>query len=288
MKNFLRFPAASTITILAFVFCICAFASAHEVPVAPSTGEQKSREGPTSSKDGEKNVFLGEITAEIDGIKNFALAYAVALAAVGALSMALIELVKGVFRIRRHFNRDQVSRWFSKDSDEALKQMHSLAAGDPKDTASLYDQPVEKVMGQVQSAANLALENPDKYYEFFSFLVEADKDLPGTDTADWKDFHKSPTKEDAPKAAAARARLGNLVERRLDAFQTRTQYRWALGNQIAGIVIGFAVLLYALNEIEISEEMSRLQVLVMALLGGVLAPFAKDVVTRLSAVKAKR
>jgi len=95
--------------------------------------------------------------------------------------------------------------------------------------------------------------------------------------------------ESAGRAAQqARVRLGNLIARRLDMFQNRTQYRWARLNQLTSIIAGATLTAYALastNKIDSLKDFIAL--VLLSLLAGMLAPFAKDVVAAISGLRAK-
>lgn len=233
---------------------------------------------------------LGKI---LEGISEGILAYATILAAVGVLAMALLELIKGVFRLRRHYHAAQVKNWIADDS--VYRSLLALAVGGEGNAGALFDQTTSKMMGQIQSAANIALEFPDNYPEFFRHITR----IPGQDGIErdmesWRTYCLRATRGDLSKdnpadqqlireGTQARARLDHLVARKLDAFQNATEYRWALINQIISVVLGTMILWYALSETDAPRW-----TYVLAVMGGLVAPFAKDVVSALSGLKATR
>ncbi len=239
----------------------------------------------------------------IQSIADNALEYALLLAAIGTISMALIEVVKGVFSLRKKFHRRRVAAWVG-DAD-CLNELLLLAAGSPQSAYVLYGQPTERMMGQIQAAANLALDFPDQYQRVYAFFTGFPKDAfvaalaegeAGANDGDvWKKFAVRAAREgemdikDQSRAAhQARARLGNLVARRLDIFQNQTQHQWAWYNQIAAFVIGAGITAYAIgSHSEIKQSLDVLAIIGLSLLAGVLAPFAKDVVSSISSVKVK-
>ena len=105
----------------------------------------------------------------IQNIADNALEYALLLAAIGTIAMALIEVVKGVFSLRKKFHRRRVADWLG-DAD-CLNELLLLAAGSPQSADVLYDQPTERMMGQIQAAANLALDFPDQYQRVYVFFT---------------------------------------------------------------------------------------------------------------------
>ncbi len=236
------------------------------------------------------------ILEELERMGAQALSYAVLLAALGTMSMALIEFAKAVSRFRLHFNRRLVRKWFGTD-DAAYGDMLVLAIGDGTSDAVLLDQPSEKVLGQMQAAANIALDFPTNYPGFYQFITrppvraETSPALAAVvdDQGRWREFATKAAAEPASFAAEgeggkevrdatqARARLGHLVARRLDALQADLEYRWARINQLAGVVLGASLFLYAMKVSSASKELGWIPLVAIALVAGLIAPFAKDV-----------
>lgn len=245
--------------------------------------------------------LLGTLPLEIEGLAGRILDYALLLAAVGTITMALVELLKGLLFLRRLFHRYMLDRWLATaaDPERAGAELKVLAAGGENNAGILWDQPTAKMMGQMQAAANVALDFPDKYPALYGFLATTPSvHLEATAAHDaeiWLAFsekrlaaraRKTAGEETATRAAAqARARLGNLVTRKLDALQTAIEYWWARLNQLAAVSGGTVLLAYLLSK---QVSLTGPQVLVLALIGGLMAPFAKDVVSALTGLRARR
>lgn len=95
----------------------------------------------------------GERIADIlvkasDSLGASILAYAAALAAVGAIVMAMLELIKALLRLRYWFHRMQVDKWVGADADRR-KEFIALTTGGYASESALFDQPIEKLMAQV-------------------------------------------------------------------------------------------------------------------------------------------
>ena len=243
----------------------------------------------------------------IDAITNQTLGYALLLAAIGTLSMAFIELLKGLTAFRRRFHQRELTRWMS--DYNCRRELLVLAAGGEQNADVLFDQPTERMLGQIQAAANLALEYPDRYPLAYAFFTREDLQLnlaqtgaKDDDSELWANFAKHITREgftndetqrlkqetEGRAAQQARVRLGNLVARRLDMFQNRTQYRWARLNQLLSIVIGATLTAYALAKAtRIDSPTDIFTLILLSMLAGMLAPFAKDVVAAVSGLRAK-
>lgn len=220
---------------------------------------------------------------------------ALILAAVATISMALLELLKVIVQARPIFHRKCVQSWTG--SATTYGELMMLAVGGGGTANALFDQPTDKMMGQIQSAANTALDFPQRYPAFYEFLTAQ----PGTENATpdervWAEFcarvergeqldPESPeTAKEVSGATRARARLDHFVARRLDAFQTVTEYRWARTNQF--VSVGAATILLFLLMREIDEV--NASTIVVAIFGGMMAPLAKDVVSALSGLRARR
>lgn len=246
------------------------------------------------------------VTSVIDNIAANALSYSLLLAAIGTLSMAFIEMVKGVALIRRRFHRQQFTRWVA--DPDGRREIIILATGNPRYQYVLFDQPLDRLMDQIQAAANLALEFPDRYPHAYAFFTQEDVEtqaamLKGNFPSDsqlWSDFatrtdragdtgagDQNDTREiDLRVAQQVRMRLANVLARRLDIFQNRTHYLWARGNQAASIVTGALLTAYALTRASTPVRVEDYVALFcLSLLAGMLAPFAKDVVSAVGGIR---
>lgn len=224
------------------------------------------------------------------------LSYALALAAIGTIAMGVVEMCKSVFMARKRYNRRRVVAWT--DRGPVLQELLLLAIGSHSDPDALYDQPIEKMMGQIQAAANLALEYPAEYPNLYAWLTTVPESYwksgahnsTGEDGARWRDgirlVHQirqghtitGDETQAAQDASAARARLNNLIARKLDAFQNQSQYLWERLNQWSATFVAVIVFLVAVGVSEFSPETWQgwVKAFVLALPAGVVAPFAKQ------------
>jgi hypothetical protein len=248
-------------------------------------------------------VDTSTIAVTVESLSGKILDYALLLAAIGTIAMALLELIKNVTYWRRHFHRRRIERWLATapDSKAAQQQLMLLAAGGLQNAAVLYDQPAAKLMGQVQAAANVALDFPSKYPAFYGFIAampQVRELREGADDAKiWLKFsaermegrpRKAGITDDmqARGAAQARARLGNLVSRKLDVLQNEIEFDWARLNQLWSVASGGALLAWVL--LNQKPHPSPELIVLLSLLGGLVAPFAKDVVSALTSLRARR
>jgi hypothetical protein len=239
---------------------------------------------------------------------------AAVLVAIGTLAMALLELLKSVLRGRRIYNRWAVLQWTSgnrrtvgglltralaRRDNQVLAELELLALGGHEDSGPLYDQPVEKMMGQIQAAVNVAFEFPNAYPHLYGFITSVpstfyDRKAGGgtrDDQLKWQQGVQQvrkvqlrqqqevpPSSEEtaaAVDATQARSRLSNLVARKLDAFQNEIQYFWERLNQwVAGPIA--SLIFFVSYKSFIGENLTDPSILVLSVMAGILAPYAKD------------
>lgn len=240
----------------------------------------------------------------VDGFTSNLVAYAVLLAAIATITMALLELVKAlpIVSARLRYHQHQVRKWVGPDT---YRELLVLAVASVDSADALFDQPTDKMMGQIQAASNVALDFPDLYPNLYAFLTRtpesrgAEKETgvgttPGEsdDATRWREYSRTldrdrTTDELPPGAQAAmraRARLDHFMTRKLDAFQTRAEYFWARGNQYVAFV-ACAIFVYVI--LTSVPGLTVVQRILLASAGGMVAPFAKDIVSALSGLRAK-
>lgn len=261
----------------------------------------------------------------VNDFTEFLLGYFIALAAVGALAMALIELWKKMRHSETRFHAERLTAWFAQDAGtrqvdasvaraayaELIHLTTSVAVTQASATAgSLLDRgsipagllwvahradyamfalPLDRMMGHVQDAADSALNNPRRYPALYDFVTAGADE---SEVAQWRELAQSrrpgqDEPEEARRRADVYARLNQAVKRRLDGFQLYTSQRWVNWNQFAANVVGtivlFAALLWSAGGFEATLPLPA--IIAMSLLGGVLAPVAKDMVSALRKVK---
>jgi len=273
-----------------------------------------------------------DVYRSIDRLVGFILRYAITLAAISALSMALIETFKALFSWRDRFHKRRVRDWIqsveippeafieigrpplvnhSDFRERVYSQLIRLTTGETVDPSAmgksiewtpwvispdnaLFALELEKMMGQIQDAADAALEHPNinpELYLFFSAAAHPDND----DHIRWFIWAQQPPASTADDPARAKsqadtyARLRRFIRRRLDAFQLTTSYRWQTGNQVASVLLGavalFGCLVYLAWTKPPQNPLDWVMLVVVSLAGGIMAPAAKDLVMALKRVR---
>jgi hypothetical protein len=119
--------------------------------------------------------MIETIPGLIDAFAGNILCYALVLAAVGTITMALLELLKSVFDARMRYNYWRINKWMrgeaARDQLEHLvtgstgvpgasRGLTGFMMGEIRSSDVLYDQPAEKMMGQIQAAVTLLWRSP--------------------------------------------------------------------------------------------------------------------------------
>lgn len=227
--------------------------------------------------------IAGAVTQQAGNV----LAWVTVLVAVSTLAVALVEFVKAVTDLRRWFHHHALLRWLGAEHRDALPELLYLSIGTHDHVNVLCGQDLPRMMGQVQAAARVALDYPDEFSRLYAFLTDTDmrEQVPAArrDPAAWRDAAARTRAaaasgpgdgESAAAGAQARARLGNLVSRKLDGFQLRTDYWWSRLSQLLAMAASAVVLAVALNMTPLS--MDPFECFVIVFVGGLLAPFMKD------------
>ncbi len=276
------------------------------------------------------------IVLAVNQFAEFLIRYLGALAAIGALSMALIEAGKKLLDSRTKFQALRWTRWMlhtpldrtitgapAPSHARAMAELIQLCTGVTTDEAAaasgrllerrghlplthkfhpepahaLFALDLPRMMGSIQDAADIALSSPSEYPHLFQLMTVGAKP---EDVSRWysegtsalvsiADLNPTPAQRLAVKEHAERfARLRQIVKRKLDGFQLYTGDRWGSWNQTAanalGIVTMFIVLIWLQRNSAVAS-ISFPTLIIFSLLGGILSPVAKDLVSALKRVK---
>jgi hypothetical protein len=176
---------------------------------------------------------------------------------------------------------------------EIRREILFLTAGGESDAEAWYDQPTDRMFAQLQSAVQVALDFPNHYPSAYAFLTAS----PAASASDRQDaalWQSRSGRSDAtiPGAPgldgdvelAARTRLGNFVSRRIETLQAWSEWRSARSNQF----LAFGVAAALVTAAACAGGAGFAASLLLGVLAGMTAPFAKDVVDRLAGVRWRR
>lgn len=247
------------------------------------------------------------INGGIDALSARALPTLGAVAAVGVLTMAVQEALKELLRHHRTFNATQVRRWAEESKGvDGLRGLVDLATAGRftaiEHAHALCDLDGPGLSAQLSLAAKLALAFPEQpSSEPVLRLVvgpvgEADLRLLTPPPSGAPHAHTQ-----APSAAAvddARTRLAFLIDRTIDSLQITLTHEWARRNRLyafalSALIATVAGLFYYWDRGILARPWSELgmhyaTIFIGAVVSGVLAPVAKDLVTALQSLRGGR
>jgi hypothetical protein len=243
-------------------------------------------------------------------------AFVTAMAGVGTLSMALIQAIKDMFPVRRLYQRGWMqkhlrelaavcaknglfipsvpeesastgSRTRSEPVDPTIaeRQLIELATAGQRD--AFYDLQIDQLCGQITAASQIAIDYPHRYAHLVLCLGAH---------ADSKDFarvfQESPQYGERSQSETAifvdaRNRIAHQVQRATDAIQIACGFQWKWVMQLCAIVLSGMIALWAyLYANPARPAASSAFVFVSAgILGGFLAPVARDLVAALQSLR---
>lgn len=266
---------------------------ARNIVISPEQAKELIGDEATNKLVGYMNDHWDVLQQTVDAFVNLLWPAVTALAAVGILSMALLEIWKALRHPRRAFQRENFEAWIKsraaetgRDAEKALKNIVNLATAGNQD--ALYDLPVERFTGQVSAAVQMALAYPGRYPDIVGIM--AHKAEPN-DINTCLGPRPDPEDKAARQAhAEARNQVASLTQRSLDAIQIDIGNRWARGLHIRSVVVSSVLILIAAiwsSAGRFAEVGARDVVvwIVIAVVGGMVAPVARDLVTALKKVR---
>ena len=253
----------------------------------------------------------GAIETLIRRVYDLAVPFLTAVASVGVLSMALIQTAKDMFPLRRWFQRNWVKGWLagkakyfeSRASRLPLKGLEHpeyierdlIRLSTDGDDKAFYDLQIEQLCGQMNAAAQVAIDYAQDYPDLLKTLACRAKLEDIRLLLDPPPSAKQPPSKTAdPESKAefnayidARNRVTHQIQRAIDALQVSAGFRWKWYLQLAsivlsGIIAGIGVWRFGHFQDPLKQTLTTFGV---AALGGFLAPVARDLVASLQQLR---
>jgi hypothetical protein len=275
------------------------------------------------------NDQAGAIQQLLNFIYDHAYKFLAAIAAVGTLSMAVIQTIKDMLPVRNWFQRFFVRRWLRNKAKLASKQWKAWMEGagrawfaqeqnraegigggpsaeqfsrEPSaeraeedliklatdgDGKALYELQIEQLCGQLNAAAQVALDRPRDHSDLMRCLASladpvdvARVMFPPLEAKLARTQLDAAGQQRYDSFVDARTRVTHQVQRAIDALQINAGFRWKFYLQLAsillsGIFAGSGVAWFLHNR-DLWDRISA--ALVVGILGGFLAPVARDLV----------
>jgi hypothetical protein len=253
---------------------------------------------------------MQDVSNQISGFASLVAAHAVpfltAMAAIGVITMALIQTVKDLFPLRRAFQKNFVHEWLrigvasvdpiNNDPPASHVQAEAdlVRLATNGDARALYDLPIEQLCGQINAAATLVLDFPRRHRDLLLCLsCRADpQDVKRClDAAEQTQADLQVLQREQPAAfqdlVNARTRVMTQVQRSIDALQIAAGFKWKLYMQMGSFATSYLLTIIAVSYAPnaTSSIGNALAAIPIGIVGGFLAPVARDLVAMLSPLR---
>lgn len=229
-----------------------------------------------------------DILTGLKVISNWVSDWGVPLAAIGSVSMALIQVAKNTLPWRSNFQRKALGEWLSSRNEElsAAAKADLIRLTTAGDDDAFYDSDIEDICTRIKSAVAVMLDYPALHEPLLRCLASpaSQQDVecilhpppPDVFQVQVKDADEN-QKQIIRKYAAAKTRIGLEVRSGVDAIQVHISFRWKQRLQrlsvILSSILGVVSLLVAKP-----TRYSIGAMFIVGLLAGFLAPVARDLV----------
>lgn len=230
--------------------------------------------------------------------------YAAALAAVGLVSMAIIQTVKDMLPTRRWFQDWRVCAWIRNQAAKAppiqggppipqVAEDDLVTLATSGDRAALFDLSIEQVSGLMNAASQIVLDFPPDHRDLLLCLAAqaraGDLELLLTQGPSAAVPRATLGDQERVRFVDARNRVTHQVQRSLDGLQISVGFRWKWIIQMLSIAVS-ALLVWIGLAAFAGERLGSnfhyfLLYLLAGLLGGFLAPVARDLVAALQQLR---
>ena len=246
------------------------------------------------------------LTEFLDRVYKHAFPAATAMAAVGVLSMALIQAIKDSSPIRSAFQKRFLGEWLRRRSarqfsskgitglrqpkaegilNEVERDLVRLATGG--DDAAFYDLAVEQMCGQISAASQIVLEYPQRHGPLFRVLAAQAREDDIAAVLAPPPAAAAESGADLTAYRDARNRVTHHIQRSIDALQIALAFRWKFYLQMLSFGTSFLIAAagVALMPSTASAAENVLTVVLVGLIAGFVAPIARDLVVALQSMR---
>ncbi len=239
--------------------------------------------------------------------------------AAGLLSAAVVQLLKDGTGLRRCCNKRWLEQWWnfthrtpSETSasnkcrskqlcDDKLAALVDLASGGENSRNALYELPAEKMAARLKTAWYVALVVPEHDRGLANLLPQPEKAISPTTKTALDELRNAKVVSPASKklllkwAAGAQDKLTAqsdqvqklAIEARLGALELQACRKWKRLLHCIALLISILVIAVANRQTICSNLDKTLEVVAMAIAGGVLAPVAKDIGTAIEGLRGR-
>ncbi len=214
------------------------------------------------------------------------------LGAVAAITMAILQIIKDVTPLRRIYQRWWMSTWITQQA-AGFGALHNNAKANPAKAAmalvelttggladAFYDLSPEDMELQANAAGQIVLDEPSRYPDLLFVLSVG---------AAWEDLDRVGPGQ--PKAGStqeyfeARSRLVRRMARNLQGARLALSNRWKLWMQLAALLLTTLLVEAVVVSSRPSDGVTYVLAIPVGLVGGYLAPVARDLLAALQRLR---
>jgi|SRR5579859_3565117 len=198
------------------------------------------------------------------------------------------------------------SRWFAEETnrtdpvansatfetgpDRTVAERDLFKLATDGDSDALYDLAIEQLCGQINAAAQVVLDRPSDHPDLMLCLASVADPVdiarvmfPPAEAKAARPVDDDEARRRHDSFVDARTRVTHQVQRAIDALQITAAYRWKFLLQLCSILLSGAIA--ALGVWKFAPQTGALGVLTVGVLGGFLAPVARDLVAALQQLR---
>jgi hypothetical protein len=231
----------------------------------------------------------------VDTITKNVLAYLIALAGLGVLSMSVVQAIKTLLPIPQFYQGLRTRWWLRGRIREAKRNLEKAVSIDAVEkelvvigaggnTAAFYSVQGDDFTTQLTMIGRLVLNyptNPGRYLHYGSVLAVLASNITKADFDLVNQASKGPTPQ---QKLDAFNRVQQQMTQAISAFCTSSTWWWQNGLHVAAFLASFS-LAYLAVRLALGGVKSTLTVVLTALLAAFLAPVARDLVAAIQKLR---
>lgn len=213
-----------------------------------------------------------------------------ALLAAATISMAIIQIAKDLTPARRAYQRRWISGWITRhlpksgaenrepEAHRVARDLVELSAGGASD--AFYELPVEEMVLLVNSAMTIGLDEASRYADLIAVV---------SDGASAEDLavvgQGQPSSGSTAHYFECRNRVARRIQRNLDGMRIGLAARWRFWMHVCALGMTVIVVQAAMLINGGASLAQHLMAIPIAVIGGHLAPIARDIVAAIQKLR---
>ena len=214
---------------------------------------------------------LGEIAKTV-------LPFLTLAAGAGVASMAIIQVIKEVGHLGARYQQWRVERWLVRKwsaTEETLKKVLDLASGG-NHHFGFFTLDAKELSQRLRLLSRFYIADPNAYkYELIAFTEEKY----ALDLIEEQKAKLTPQDTSVGRLAAMYA------DRKIDALEISLAHWWTFGLRMAATFLSALIISYAICQAPDDKQWDGVATFIISIVGGVIAPVAKDLVSAIEGLR---